>query len=410
MTVCSYFLEGRCRYGDKCWNEHPRGGRYAGGGSVNRVWVNPTQRSGGGVVQPSSFSRGGGDWGRGNSGAGRDDRSSNFSFTTQNRFSTLSNTQSGYRRTGGGGGDEGGDDTDKQLDMIQKDMEVWQSSGQWLFSCYAILKASITGFVELSPEELRMEYYTSRATGDVQSFVNSVQQLANQWRSRVQELRAMSPNTRASVIAELSNPGAQTPSGGELFSSSSSSSSGFGASTTSGFGAPTTSGFGAPTTSGFGVPTTSGFGSSSSGFREGGFGSSAQSSAAGFSFSGSNPGFGSSGSQPGSSQFGSSAPSASTFSFADPAGATASKSSAAGFSFSSASAGGFGGSSTAPGGGGFDGGASVTGSAGDRKSGGDSLYTPLSELTPDELREFTAKRFTLGQIPLRPPPAELLTV
>ncbi|XP_047675696.1 nucleoporin NUP42 isoform X3 [Tachysurus fulvidraco] len=404
MTVCSYFLEGRCRYGDKCWNEHPRGGRHAGGGSVNRVWVNPTQRSGGGVVQPSSFSRGGGDWGRGNSGAGRDDRSSNFSFTTQNRFSNLSNTQSGYRRTGGGGGgggggDGGGDDTDKQLDMIQKDMEVWQSSGQWLFSCYAILKASITGFVELSPEELRMEYYTSRATGDLQSFVNSVQQLANQWRSRVQELRAMSPNTRASMIAELSNPGAQTPSGGELFSSSSSSSSGFGAPTTSGFGAPTTSGFGAPTTSGFGAPTTSGFGSSSSGFGEGGFGS----SAAGFSFSASNPGFGSSGSQTGSSQFGSSAPSASTFSFADPAGATASKSSAAGFSFSSASAGGFGSSSPAPGGG-----ASV--SAGDRKSAGDSPYTPLSELTPDELREFTAKRFTLGQIPLRPPPAELLTV
>ncbi|XP_026988479.2 nucleoporin NUP42 isoform X2 [Tachysurus fulvidraco] len=418
MTVCSYFLEGRCRYGDKCWNEHPRGGRHAG--SVNRVWVNPTQRSGGGVVQPSSFSRGGGDWGRGNSGAGRDDRSSNFSFTTQNRFSNLSNTQSGYRRTGGGGGgggggDGGGDDTDKQLDMIQKDMEVWQSSGQWLFSCYAILKASITGFVELSPEELRMEYYTSRATGDLQSFVNSVQQLANQWRSRVQELRAMSPNTRASMIAELSNPGAQTPSGGELFSSSSSSSSGFGAPTTSGFGAPTTSGFGAPTTSGFGAPTTSGFGapttsgfgapttsgfgSSSSGFGEGGFGS----SAAGFSFSASNPGFGSSGSQTGSSQFGSSAPSASTFSFADPAGATASKSSAAGFSFSSASAGGFGSSSPAPGGG-----ASV--SAGDRKSAGDSPYTPLSELTPDELREFTAKRFTLGQIPLRPPPAELLTV
>lgn len=141
-----------------------------------------------------------------------------------------------------------------------------------------------------------------------------------------------------------------------------------------------------------------------------GFSSNVQSSAAGFSFSASNPGFGSSGAQPASSGFGSSAPSASTFSFAAPVGATASKSSATGFSFSSASAGGFSSSSTAPAGGGFGGGASVTGSTEDRKSGGDSLYTAQSELTEDELREFTAKQFTLGRIPLRPPPAELLTV
>lgn len=32
MTVCSFFLQGRCRYGDKCWNEHPRGGSASGGG------------------------------------------------------------------------------------------------------------------------------------------------------------------------------------------------------------------------------------------------------------------------------------------------------------------------------------------------------------------------------------------
>lgn len=32
MTVCSFFLQGRCRYGEKCWNEHPRGGGGGGGG------------------------------------------------------------------------------------------------------------------------------------------------------------------------------------------------------------------------------------------------------------------------------------------------------------------------------------------------------------------------------------------
>lgn len=38
------------------------------------------------------------------------------------------------------------------------------------FNCVCVC----LGFVELSPEELRMEYYTSRATGDVQSFVSDV--------------------------------------------------------------------------------------------------------------------------------------------------------------------------------------------------------------------------------------------
>ncbi|KAF7702601.1 nucleoporin NUP42 [Silurus meridionalis] len=423
MTVCSYFLEGRCRYGDKCWNEHPKGGRNqnvrGGGGSVNRVWVNPSQRSGGNVNQPSSFSHGGSDWGRGNSGPARDDRSSNFSLNTQNRFSTLNNPQSRYGRTGagsgggGGGGSGGGDDVDKQLEVIQNDMEVWQSSGQWIFSCYSILKASITGFVELSQEELRMEYYTSMATGDLQSYANSVQQLVNQWRSRVQELRSMNANTRAAMIAELSNPRTHTSSGGGIFGSSSSSSSGVGASSSSssGFGASSTSstGFGASST-GFGASaTSSGFGASS-GLPVGGFSSSSQTSAAGFSFSASNPGFGSSSSQPASSQFPSSTPSASTFSFAGPAAAMANKSSAAGFSFSSGSAGGFGGSFTAAGGGGFGSGASVSGNVEEKKSGPDIVYTPREELTEDELREFTAKRFTLGQIPLRPPPADLLNV
>ena len=54
--------------------------------------------------------------------------------------------------------------------------------------------------------------------------------------------------------------------------------------------------------------------------------------------------------------------------------------------------------------GGFGGGSGAAGAS------GENLFTPQSELTPEELKEFTAKRFTLGQIPLRPPPAELLAV
>lgn len=100
-------------------------------GFGNRVWVNPSQQKGG-FIQPSSFSshgsddwgRGGGggggnDWGRGGGGGRRDNvKSSEFSFSSQNRFSALS-TPSTFDRGGRGGGGQqvtaGEEDDDKKL-------------------------------------------------------------------------------------------------------------------------------------------------------------------------------------------------------------------------------------------------------------------------------------------------------
>ncbi|XP_036371807.1 nucleoporin NUP42 [Megalops cyprinoides] len=434
MTVCSFFLQGRCRYGEKCWNEHPRGGGRSGGygssgsrpspqsgnsrggggrsggygssgsrpspqsgnsrggGSFgNRVWVNPSQRSSGrDYVQSSSFSKGGGsDWGREGSAGGQDSKSSSFSFSAQNRFSSLSS----QAYDGGGRGD----DNDKHLEMIQKDVETWESSGQWPFSCYSILKAPISGFSELSAEELRLEYYNSRAADDLQNYAHSVQQLANQWRSRVQELKTMNSSTRAALIAELNNPSPQSMSMGFP-------------STTSSFG---TGGFGAGRLDDSSSSSFS-FSSGSAGFGSaGGFGSGGTQGLLGSGSAGpSQPlaPFGSSG-----SGFGSSAPpSAASFSFTEPAASKTPPSfaaSASGFSFSAA---GFGlpeAATPAAGGDSFGQPVRVLSGVGAATGGApDKLFTPQSELTPDELKEFSGKRFTLGQIPLRPPPADLLVV
>lgn len=46
MTVCHFFLQGRCRYGDKCWNEHPRGGVESH--NYNRSSAPQQSRGGGG--------------------------------------------------------------------------------------------------------------------------------------------------------------------------------------------------------------------------------------------------------------------------------------------------------------------------------------------------------------------------
>lgn len=429
MTICNFFLQGRCRYGDKCWNEHPRGGNRGGGGGYNnyhrssdqqqprgggggfgnRVWVHPNQQKGS-YIQPSSFSsHGSDDWGRGGGGGGggrRDNaKSSEFSFSSQNRFSELS-APSTFDRRG-----MTGDDDDKKLEVIQTDMEIWESSGQWCFSCYSNSKTPLSGFTDFSPEELRLEYYSTRASGDLQGYVNGVNQLLSQWRSRVQELKVMNPAIRTALLSELNNPAPQASSGG------------------------------------FGLTNTTGFGSSAPDFGSRGFGALAPVQASSFSFAAPSGGFGSSGAPSAPTGFGSAlaaptqplsgfgsssvpVPLASTFPFAAPA----SDKPAVASGFGTAS--GFNFASTANTGSGFGSsfGAEAPVAAGSssvfgQTSGGfgtttvppaagtgsvsvalNSLFSPESKLAPDELNQFKAKRFTLGQIPLKPPPANMLVV
>lgn len=98
-------------------------------GFGNRVWVNPSQQKGG-YIQPSSFSsQGGSDWGSGRGGGGggggsggggrRENlKSSDFSFSSQNRFSALSASNAFDREGRGGtasGGTAGDEDDDKKL-------------------------------------------------------------------------------------------------------------------------------------------------------------------------------------------------------------------------------------------------------------------------------------------------------
>lgn len=147
-----------------------------------------------------------------------------------------------------------------------------------------------------------------------------------------------------------------------------------------------------------------------------GFGSGSQSSSS-FSFAPSQTGFGASNTQQASgfgsaaftqpsSGFGASAPSAASFSFAPPAAED--KPSSAAFSFKPSSGGlgtGFGSSAPAD-----SGGLGQSGASASAGHSADSLFTAHSDLTAEELKEFAAKRFTLGQIPLKPPPADLLVV
>ncbi|XP_075443246.1 nucleoporin NUP42 [Ascaphus truei] len=537
MVICSFFAQGRCRFGDKCWNEHPRdggGGRHqyqyhahqryqqqhqqqppANYGGGRGSWVPPPK-----YVQPSSFSKST-TWSNRDSGRAafgsfpgsgtEDDRGRNLKSTGASAFNTSQNRFSALGSHEQLGGDAQTDEEGNVFDIIMADMEIWESSGQWLFSVYSVLKEkrNISGFTDLSQEELRLEYYASQTEGNLQNYVNSVQQLVSQWKLRLHELKNLNTTSKAKLLNELNsafndmvpaygglqqsaigsssfstNTGATTAatfsftqdtgfaqtSGAPsvptntsfasfpAFGTKSTSTAGLGsttaptaasfsfaASTAPGFGASQFSGFGSTSTApsygasnstsmatgvsgtssttvapGFGVSSSSGavpgFGVSSSGVVPG-FGVSSSGVVPGFGVSSSSgvvPGFGvstSSGVVPGFGVSTSSGvvPGFGAVSSVPPAFGVKTTTVADLFkpgpvSSSSASS-----ILGPPPGGPLSGtGSNTPLGAPAADSTSSSLFTPRTELSAEDLMQFEAKMFTLGKIPIHPPPADLI--
>ncbi|XP_078277719.1 nucleoporin NUP42 [Rhinoraja longicauda] len=439
MPICKYFLEGRCRFGANCWNEHPRGGGGGGGGggreqqsgaySNNRGgWGNQFQKTQSRYIQPSTFSKPA-TWGSsgrdvdrrgfGSADAGKKAVANSGSFI-QNRFTTLSN-------------DNQQCDQENILEIVRKDIEAWESSGQWLFSCYSAAKeyACVSGLVDICPEELRLEYYNSRAGGSLQHYVDSIAQLSNQHRNRMLELKKPNSSARVSMSAELRQPSQQKPSVG------------FGGMQTSTFGSSVSTGFASTTinsntfsfkpSAGLQNAGTVGFGNTitSSAPPPSGFGTKPVVSASVF---GNRPEFGAppgttapisvfgsfaNSSTPGVSVFGNSAPFGSSTTASSALGSSAVSGAPTSSAFGStvkATGNTFGSSATTTTSSNVFGAVvasipqpQITPAGNNSVSGSNVLYTPQPELSADDLREFEAKKFTLGRIPLRPPPIEFLT-
>ncbi|KAJ6666590.1 hypothetical protein lerEdw1_020313 [Lerista edwardsae] len=405
-SVCQYFLQGNCRYGDNCWNEHPR--YNAGGGSQaafrnagsNRrgAWSGHNQRYSN-VVQTSSFSK------PSNWRNSRDNGDLGFS---QNRFSALSTTENV-------GSDGIKDDEAKILEIIMKDMETWESSGQWMFSCYSPSKEkpNISGFPSFLPDELRLEYYNCRANNNLQNYISSVQQLVAQWRHRLLELKNINASTKAALVSELNNVavpsqpafgfgGQQAPAfGTSTFPMNKPSS----AQTFSFKTMSDLANVSSASTPAFGtfanvqnLPLL-GTAASSTTSHSAGFGNQPPPAAAA-SFSFQNPttsgGFGASG----FSGFGKSLPpnssvvtSASVFGAAVAAPTLNSGGTVFGQPATSS------GSNVA-----------LASPVTPTNITSEKLFTPKAELSAEELTQFEAKKFTLGKIPLKPPPLELISV
>ncbi|XP_063308453.1 nucleoporin NUP42 isoform X2 [Pelobates fuscus] len=418
---------------------------------------------------------------------------------SQNRFAALS-AQDHSR-------DAQKDQDGNLIDELIKDIQIWESSKQWPFSVYSVSKekCNISGFTDISPEELRLEYIASQASGNLQNYMNSVQQMVNNWKQKINELMNLNSSSKVALLNELNNTSTYT-----IPASGGAQQPGFGGAQQPGFGGAQQPGFGGAQQPGFGGAQQPGFGGAQQpgfgGAQQPGFGgaqqpasaslglvaNNASPTAATFSFkvdsgvaqntnapaaaASTTASFTGFGAKPTSTVgFGSTAaPSASSFSFAGPAASTAgtsvfgsssapsnvANSNTSVFSgFGGSAAHGFGGAPTTLGAPAFGGNASASmasvsasgfgssttavsdlfksGAVGStsifgqpslfsasstaainpppaasisNSSTSETLFTPRTELSAEDIVQFEAKKFTLGKIPLPPPSADLLVV
>lgn len=138
MPVCVYFQQGRCRYGDRCRNEHP--GQVTSGASANRFSVLGSGATNTGVNQQQQ------------------DKSSNFHVTPEN---------------------------------IQLDLTFGKERPGWIFSAYGPGKNAPRQLFggpsrEQSFEEMRLRHYEAAAAGNPNQAVQEAQKLHEETMNQIQ--------------------------------------------------------------------------------------------------------------------------------------------------------------------------------------------------------------------------------
>lgn len=178
MAVCNFFLAGRCKYGDRCYNEHPRDGRGGGGGGGVR-----------GVTFRDSF------------GAANQQNQNPFQ-QTQSPFHWSANQQQNQQAQPQQGG---GNTVQDIVRSLPKEMDIWQTSGMWPFSCFSLDKdiTSLPDFVDMSPEELRLDAYNAIKDGSVASFKQNLSMLSEAYRTKQEQIKCMSPQMQQTLIQFL---------------------------------------------------------------------------------------------------------------------------------------------------------------------------------------------------------------
>nr|XP_037282684.1 nucleoporin NUP42-like [Rhipicephalus microplus] len=252
LKVCWYYMQGRCRYGERCRNVHPvsedyfddeyeesrlSSGKRATDFDFNGTLDNVLRQEQTKHYRNESFQRRYGDTYH-SPQTNRYSGGDRYSYQPQqhNRFQALRDTERNiHRHIDSGQRDQQRFplfrsaersensqkaaalkfDFNKTLQEVTKaennlsdlcsyevavvsDMKQWQASGQWLFTCYGPFgnSASYPGFCDMSMEELRLNFYNALQAGAVGDYVNCVKQTTINVQQNIQHLLLMPPDVR----------------------------------------------------------------------------------------------------------------------------------------------------------------------------------------------------------------------
>lgn len=173
MVVCRFFLQGTCKFGNNCHNEHTKGG--------------------------NSFMR-----------------SSTFGQSDRYHFNAGQNPVFGGNSSTFGQNKSTNSTEQSLIALIRKELQDWEVSKLWPLSCFAAQKDQqcLPGLQDTSPEELRIEAYKSIATGQLKPYLDGLATLSNKTMARRNQLKSMNDQQ---LIQEI-NAASSTPSSGGLFS------------------------------------------------------------------------------------------------------------------------------------------------------------------------------------------------
>ncbi|XP_013779645.1 nucleoporin-like protein 2 isoform X1 [Limulus polyphemus] len=198
MVICRFYLQGNCRYGSRCWNEHlPTRNLTIPNTSNSTSDTAFTQIKGRNVTpQPVIYDRNKYTWTP--KDAVQKSTNGGFSFTktleqsrtfTQNRFAVLNQPVQQQEP-------QQIDSDVSLLEMVKQDILLWELGKQWPFSCYGHLKKQgcFPGFLDISPEELRWTAYYAQREGNTQSYLHLVKQALEDVQTKRKELQKASPD------------------------------------------------------------------------------------------------------------------------------------------------------------------------------------------------------------------------
>ncbi|BFZ21582.1 hypothetical protein BsWGS_24621 [Bradybaena similaris] len=199
MAVCQFYLQNRCKFGDRCRFEHPRGG------SQRNLFNGPSQPWQGGGGSSNTWQGGG------NSGGNTWQASSNSQRVTfKDSFGTSNQTSGSHKWTANQQGYQASDNFQQSssLDLVNslpKEMDFWEKSHMWPFSCFAVDKdiSSLPEFYDISPEELRYEAYQAMKSGNMLPYTQKEQTLQNEFQGKRRQLQNMTMDFKSKLKAVI---------------------------------------------------------------------------------------------------------------------------------------------------------------------------------------------------------------